>query len=100
MQLSSPHLSERATALLAGTGTYAGGTWRDAAGPVLDVIDPSDGQVVGRLATSTADDVRTAVSAARSAFDDGSWSGLSPAQRSAALHRLTDVLSTATRWWK
>jgi aldehyde dehydrogenase (NAD+) len=94
MQISSPHLSERATALLAGTGTYAGGTWRNAAGPVLDVIDPSDGQVVGHVAASTTDDVHAAVSAARSAFDDGRWSGLSPAQRSAALHRLTDVLTS------
>jgi aldehyde dehydrogenase (NAD+) len=68
--------------------------WIAANGPAsLDVVDPSTGQSVGTVPASSADDVNTAVTRARGAFDSGAWSGLSPTERSRRLHRLTDVLA-------
>jgi aldehyde dehydrogenase (NAD+) len=92
MKLTSSHLSESTLALLDGSGTYVDGSWRDGAGPPIEVIDPSDGTTVGTLASSSIADVTDAVDAARTAFDDGRWSGLTPAQRSVAISRLADLL--------
>jgi aldehyde dehydrogenase (NAD+) len=60
----------------------------------IEVVDPTLGQSVGRVRASSRDDVRTAVTRARTTFDSGAWSRLRPGDRSAMLRRLTAVLDS------
>ncbi len=71
---------------------FVDGAWRDSAGPRLDVDNPSTGEVIGTLPDSTAADVDVAVTAARRAFSEGSWSRLSPADRAEVLRALAQAL--------
>lgn len=92
--VTADKLSPDAHALLATVDDLRVEGWLHAAGDTeLDVVDPSTGRTVGRLPASTPGDVTRAVATARTAFDDGRWSGRSARERSAALHRLTDVLA-------
>lgn len=65
-------------------------------GTMISVKDPATGDEVGRVASASAPDVEQAIAAARRAFDDGRWSGLSPGERAAALFRLAQVLESRT----
>ena len=48
---------------------YIDGEWvRPAGRPMLDVINPADGETFARIALGTAEDVDQAVDAARRAF--------------------------------
>ncbi|WP_328500148.1 aldehyde dehydrogenase family protein [Streptomyces sp. NBC_00457] len=72
---------------------FIGGQWRDAAdGARTEVVDPSRGTVVTTVAEAGAADVDAAVRAAREAFDDGSWSGLSGRERGRILHRVAELI--------
>lgn len=67
---------------------YINGQFQSAAtGETLDNISPANGQVYGSIPQSGADDVEQAVQAAKSAFP--SWSGLSIAERSEHLMRVS-----------
>ena len=46
---------------------YAEGVWAQAAGPKIDVFDPTDGSVIASIPSGDAGDVATALGAARSA---------------------------------
>jgi betaine-aldehyde dehydrogenase len=61
-------------------------------GGVLSVENPATGEAVAEVAAAGPKDVEKAVQAARTAFDDGRWSRQIPKERSAALHRLADLL--------
>ena len=67
-----------------------GETVDPAEGRTLDVINPATGEVIARSPDSSQEDVDRAVKAARGAFD--SWSQTTPAERSAVLLRLADVI--------
>jgi aldehyde dehydrogenase (NAD+) len=69
-------------------GKFVGSSSRE----VTDSIDPSTGEVVARVAKASRRDARKAIDAARRAFDDGSWSPLSPAARRTALLDVCDRL--------
>ena len=72
-------------------GMYIDGAWRPAAGrDVIDVVNPVDEQVIGRVPAGTAEDVDAAVRAARAAFP--AWAATPPAERAARLAALRDVL--------
>src|SRR3954453_8497993 len=72
-------------------GLYIDGAWRPAAGPdLIDVVNPADEQVIGRVPAGTAEDVDTAVRAARAALP--AWAATPPAERAARLAALRDVL--------
>jgi phenylacetaldehyde dehydrogenase len=58
----------------------------------IDIIDPSSGKVVGKMADASDQDVDRAVAAARTAFDDGRWTGLPPLVREGMIQRLADLL--------
>lgn len=76
----------------AGGAQYIGGRLRPGtSGHHQDVVDPATGRTVLRYELAGTDDVDAAVAAAREAFPG--WSGLSPAGRSEALHRLAAVLA-------
>ncbi|MDO0909644.1 aldehyde dehydrogenase family protein [Streptomyces sp. DT2A-34] len=72
---------------------FIGGQWREAAdGARTEVVDPSRGAVVTTVADAGAADVDAAVRAARDAFDDGVWSGLSGRERGRVLHRIAELI--------
>lgn len=58
----------------------------------LPVEDPSSGREVSRIVDASDKDVDRAVAAARTAFDDGRWSGLPPIVREGMINRLADLL--------
>jgi betaine-aldehyde dehydrogenase len=70
---------------------YIGGTPRTgSSGVVHQVTNPADGSPVAELVLGDAQDADAAVRAARQAFPG--WSRATPGERSAALHRLAQVL--------
>ncbi|WP_406836622.1 aldehyde dehydrogenase family protein [Streptomyces sp. AHU1] len=73
-------------------GMYIDGEWRPAAGrDTIEVVNPVDEQVIGHVPAGTAEDVDTAVRAARAAFPG--WAATAPAERAARLAALRDVLA-------
>lgn len=72
---------------------FIDGQWQaSASGDVFDTLDPATGATIGKLARSNAEDVDAAVWAARRAFDDGRWSGLTPMARSQILWKIADLI--------
>ena len=67
---------------------FIGGHWvATATGAADKVVDPATGETYDEVASSDADDVEVAVTAARTGFDAG-WGAATPAERSAALTKL------------
>ncbi|KEO51439.1 aldehyde dehydrogenase [Thioclava indica] len=58
----------------------------------LPVISPLDGRELTTMARGTASDGEAAIAAARSAFDDGRWSGLAPSARKKILLKWADLI--------
>ncbi|MCX4975771.1 aldehyde dehydrogenase family protein [Streptomyces sp. NBC_00620] len=72
-------------------GMYIGGEWRLAAGAdTIEVVNPVDEQVIGRVPAGTSADVGHAVRAARAALPG--WAATPPTERAAKLAALRDVL--------
>lgn len=72
-------------------GMYIGGEWRPAAGAdTIEVVNPVDEQVIGRVPAGTSADVGHAVRAARAALPG--WAATPPTERAAKLAALRDVL--------
>ena len=72
---------------------FIGGRWLPGRGDeVSEVVNPANGDVVGRVPAGTVPDLRSAAAAARVAFDDGPWARMAPRERSALLHRFADAL--------
>jgi betaine-aldehyde dehydrogenase len=70
---------------------FVGGGYRDSAGGEdFEVVDPATGRPVAAGRLATAADVDQAVAAARAALPQ--WSSATPADRSAAIHRLAALL--------
>jgi acyl-CoA reductase-like NAD-dependent aldehyde dehydrogenase len=71
---------------------FIGGQWSAPdPGDAIDVVSPHSQEVIGRAALAGAVDVDRAVRAARSAFDDGPWPRMQPADRIAAINRLAEL---------
>ncbi len=69
------------------------GRWVEAAGGrYMYVSNPATGEVIARVPEGGVEDVQVAVQAAKEAFDDGRWSGLSPGERAAVLWKWADLL--------
>ena len=72
---------------------FIGGTWADpSGGDRLGVVSPSTEEVVGEVPVATTADIDRAVRAARSAFDDGPWPRMAPAERAAVLASAATIL--------
>ena len=70
-----------------------GGERSEAAdGRSFETVDPSTERVIAMVAHAGGDDVDRAVRAAREAFDDGRWSGISAAARTQAMLALADAV--------
>ena len=64
-------------------------------GATFESISPIDNQVIADVARGGDAEVDLAVSAARTAFEDGPWPRMSTDERGKALHRLADLLEAA-----
>jgi phenylacetaldehyde dehydrogenase len=95
---AQPAYSEDVATLLGrAPALFIGGEWvASAGGATIPVYDPSTGRQIAAVADATAEDVDRAVAAARTAFDDGRWSGLPPYQRERTINRLADLIEAHT----
>ncbi|MFE2912969.1 aldehyde dehydrogenase [Kitasatospora indigofera] len=71
---------------------FIGGTWTEPSEQdLLDIHSPHDRSVIGRAAQAHPADIDRAVTAARTAFDQGPWARTTPAERIALLRRFNDL---------
>jgi acyl-CoA reductase-like NAD-dependent aldehyde dehydrogenase len=61
-------------------------------GGVVDVYNPSTGDVLARVAKATKADIDRAVQAARRAIDSKAWGGIAPAERGRILYRIAQAI--------
>ncbi|HKS05394.1 MAG TPA: aldehyde dehydrogenase family protein [Gemmatimonadaceae bacterium] len=61
-------------------------------GGVIDVQDPSTGELLTRVAKGTTKDIDRAVKAARAAMDSKAWGGMAPAERGRILNRMAQKI--------
>jgi acyl-CoA reductase-like NAD-dependent aldehyde dehydrogenase len=87
-------LSDSARSFAAGPHRLVIGGERPEAvdGRTFDTFDPSTGQTIAEVPYAGAADVDRAVRAAREAFDDGRWSGVSAAERTRTMLALADAV--------
>ena len=73
---------------------FLGGRWQPAvAEDKVEVVSPASLEVVGRVPRAVKDDADRAVSAARAAFDAGTWAGPA-AERLGTLQALADAIES------
>lgn len=71
------------------SSVFVGGRWiTPESAPSISVTSPHSGEVIASVASATPTEVNQAVTAARTAFDSGSWPRQAPAERIAAIRRL------------
>lgn len=75
------------------TRMYIDGAYVAGEGEALPVDNPGTGHAFISFDGASSAQVETAIAAARRAFDDGSWSGLSDAQRIAMVRKLMDFFA-------
>ncbi|MFY9586103.1 MAG: aldehyde dehydrogenase family protein [Actinomycetota bacterium] len=63
-----------------------------ASGETFETTDPSNGEVVGRVAKGGAEDMRKGIEAARKAFDSGVWADMPTAERTQRMQKLWEIL--------
>ncbi|KAF5177289.1 Aldehyde dehydrogenase [Thalictrum thalictroides] len=63
-----------------------------ASGKTFPTLDPRTGDVIANVAEGDAEDINRAVSAARTAFDEGAWPKMPPYERSRILLRFADLI--------
>jgi phenylacetaldehyde dehydrogenase len=72
---------------------FINGEWvASSGGGTIPVVDPSSGAEIAQFVDATEADVDRAVAAARTAFDDGRWTGCRPYQRERIINRLADLI--------
>jgi len=75
------------------TRAFIDGKYVDAAsGKTFDSINPATGKVITAIAACEGEDVNRAVSAARGAFESGSWSHMAPADRKDVLLKWAAIM--------
>ncbi|MGA9968528.1 MAG: aldehyde dehydrogenase family protein [Terriglobales bacterium] len=69
------------------------GKWVEAlSGQTFATYNPATGEVLAHVAEGNHEDIDRAVKAARSAFETGRWSQLTPSERGRAIWKLADLL--------
>ena len=72
---------------------FVNGQWADAAsGRTFETPNPATGENLALIAEGDAEDVDRAVQAARSAFDDGPWSKMTPSERGRIIWKIGDLI--------
>ena len=85
MAKSAPNFTPQL--LINGTSRAAQG------GETFDLRHPATGTLIGKVPLASPADVDAAVAAARTAFDEGPWRRITPADRALLLLRLADAIS-------
>lgn len=76
---------------------WIGGEWSPPrSGRQIELVSPVSEEVVGVVAEAGSEDMDAAVDAARKAFDSGPWGRTAPAERVAALKRMSEQLHERT----
>lgn len=70
---------------------YINGEWKKAE-KQRPTVNPATGEVIGYAAEGSIEDMKTAITAAREAFDSGIWSETSASERAANLFKIADKL--------
>jgi betaine-aldehyde dehydrogenase len=71
---------------------FIGGQWqKPSSTAVIDVISPHSEELVGRVPEAKEADVDGAVEAARTAFDEGDWPRMDPAERLAIVQKFSEI---------
>jgi aldehyde dehydrogenase (NAD+) len=83
-------LSPALGALLGSLGSCIGGGWITDGDGEIEVLDPTTERVIARVPRASTSEIRTAVGAARQAFDEGAWPRLRPRDRQRLLLRLAE----------
>jgi aldehyde dehydrogenase (NAD+) len=74
---------------------FIGGEWVEPDGKgTIEVISPHTEEVIGTVPDASPVDIDRAVAAARTAFDDGPWPRMSPAERAEGIKRLSGALQS------
>src|SRR5450756_279581 len=79
------------------TGTprklFINGQWAAAAsGKTFETPNPATGKTLARIAEGGSEDIDRAVRAARTAFEEGPWSRLTPSERGRIIWRIGDLI--------
>lgn len=78
------------------TQAYIDGQFVDVvSGDTLQTLNPATGQILATVAACHHDDVPRAVASARTAFDSGIWSDVSPAERKSVLLRFASLIKVS-----
>ena len=77
---------------------YINGQWQPALlGHTRDILNPANGDVIGVVADSTAEDTLQAIAAAKHAFyEQGEWRHMSGPRRADMLYRIADAIRART----
>ncbi|WP_348732370.1 aldehyde dehydrogenase family protein [uncultured Mycolicibacterium sp.] len=73
-------------------GLFIDGSWVEPDAGRYEVINPATERSITSAPDASVGQVQDAISAARSAFDSGSWSGLDPAERARCIQQLSDAM--------
>ena len=71
---------------------YVDGGWLASDGGTRELRNPANGNVIATVVEGTVADSEAAILAARRAFDDGPWRGISAADRAALLFKVADAI--------
>jgi phenylacetaldehyde dehydrogenase len=72
---------------------FIDGQWADAAsGRTFETPNPATGEILARVAEGEAEDINRAVRAARTAFEAGPWSRMTPSERGRIIWRIGDLI--------
>src|SRR5579871_2659837 len=72
---------------------FIDGQWVDAAsGKTFETPDPATGETLARIAEGDAEDINRAVRAARTAFESGPWSRMTPSERGRIIWKIGDLI--------
>jgi 4-guanidinobutyraldehyde dehydrogenase/NAD-dependent aldehyde dehydrogenase len=92
----TPNWHALAAAVQPRSQAFINGRYLDAAsGETFDCLSPIDGRRLARVASTNSTDVDAAVSAARAAFNKGSWAHLAPSRRKRVLLRFSELILDA-----
>ena len=82
------------TATLIKTQLLIGGEWRDASdGGVYEDFNPATGAKIADVADATAQDVDSAIGAARRAFDTGRWPTMAAFRRAKIIYKIAALIA-------
>jgi phenylacetaldehyde dehydrogenase len=72
---------------------FIDGQWTEAAsGKTFETPNPATGEALASVAEGDAEDIDRAVRAARRAFDEGPWAGITPSERGRMIWRIGDLI--------